>query len=110
MGKYLEAEKILASLLGWTFIPDRFDTEREINADGEWQAHPRWTRNSAAAYALMVEHGCYPWESTQEPMEGWICVGGNGYAKIGDHPDKDTAVRYAIVKAVIAKLEAERPT
>lgn len=62
---------------------------------------PRWCRDDAAAFRLMVEHGLYPTNPESTAMYVYIAV------QPADHPDKETAVRYAIVQAVIKKLEAD---
>ena len=61
----------------------------------------------------MVEYRCFP--DTANGDAEFNCVSardmGNPHKRyveyVEQHPDKDTAVRYAIVMAVIAKLELE---
>lgn len=134
MNKYLEAEKRLAELLGVVVYFDALKDEEYPNgvwaagipeADtyyGETQEQAmlnwlentaRWTRDNAAAFALMVEHGCWPYINdiltdrvhVSVPSvrdDGPVCS-----ELVRDHPDKETAVRFAIVMAVIAKLESK---
>lgn len=58
---------------------------------------PKWARENAAAFKLMVEHADVCASALSETIKsyekGWITV------------DKEAAVRLAIVLAVIAKLE-----
>jgi hypothetical protein len=103
IAKYIEAEKRLAELLlgspGISPIDgQRFKDDR-----------PKWACDNAAAFELMVEHD----------VELDIGVGSEVHSScpemrnylttyIGDHPDKKAAVRFAIVRAVITKLEAAK--
>lgn len=114
MNKYLEAEKRLAELKGHanTAFLGLHQVQCALTPSNEIKKQlPRWCRDNAAAFALMVEHGCYP----QENGTGSVAIWQEGQFKpylagtiISQHPDKETAVRYAIVMAVIAKLEGER--
>lgn len=115
MDKYLEAEKRLAELIGWSQV--EFDTFRAGALTGMLpdkssfgEIVPQWTRDWNACGPLMVEHGLYPEVYTDAGLEFvWIK---RSFCKVNvpvsEHPDKDTAVRYAIVQAVIAKLEWQR--
>lgn len=104
MNKYFEAEKRLAELL--KFGPLAQHGDRLFWRAGEV---PRWTRDNAAAFALMVGHEVLTTYEAKR-VNAWrnnkpgliISV---DYDR---HPDRETAVRYAIVMAVIAKLEAQR--
>jgi hypothetical protein len=109
MDKYIEAEKRLAELLGWKGIIQLgeclFGSDNETPPNPyKSQAVPQWCRDNSAVFELMVEHGCWPHETG-----GRILVGGwDGYVIISDHPDKKTAVRMALVQALISRLEANR--
>lgn len=111
MDKYIEAEKKLAELLGWSKVKIGGAVDGS-NVPNMWLSGvpsggtervliPLWTRDNAAAFALMVEHFCYP----NEHEFGIECNGIT--ADVSNHPTKESAVRYAIVMAVIAKLEAQ---
>lgn len=107
MDKYIEAEKRLAELLGWHSI----DVVSNGNMWGDKTPKknvtyvgirvPQWTRDWAACGSLMVEHEI---SVLQSPVG--VSTTGVGYVNFNDHPDKDAAVRYAIVMAVIQKLES----
>lgn len=116
--KYIEAEKRLAELLkyddiivgtGFGFgIPTLYATEPNGDLRGSL---PRWIRDNAAAFALMVKQKI----SIDISGDEWVATlthygmygVRNNSELYSDHPDKETAVRYAIVMAVIAKLEAK---
>lgn len=128
MDKYLEAEKRLAELLGhknlWPFEMriSRGMTEEAFTcwmADGNGDKIsgknlPRWCRDWSACGPLIATYQvevewpdeCY----TRQPTLVRALIDDGKYhedlATISDHPDRDTAVRYCIVQAVIAKLEA----
>ena len=90
MDKYTEANHRLAELL-----------------DCDSQA---WCHDNAAAFSLMVEHGCDIITGRTSLRVGCFYAEGHTFVKksavyFHDHPDRETAVRYAIVQAVIAKLE-----
>jgi hypothetical protein len=107
MDKYLEAEKRLAELLGYEIkYPLGHDFGPVFHKDGKVSGHPKWCRDWNACGPLMVEHEITPHPKTTG------CLARSGYAPdvlvlYSDHPDEDAAVRFAIVHAVIAKLEAE---
>lgn len=110
MDKYIEAEKRLAELLGGTELRYGSMGWWEGKIDGELVDFADWCRDDAAAFRLMVEHEiCLEWDSNRvfalhiDSCVVWVRVK-SAYA---DHPDKETAVRYAIVQAVIKKLEAD---
>lgn len=96
MDKYLALEKRLAELLGREYM-----FEGHL---GPVQRIPQWCRDWNACGPLMVEHDVYPTDTNF----GYVFRHGHQLAILADHPDKDTAVRYAIVQAVVAKLEAEK--
>lgn len=113
LDKYLEAEKRLAELFGWhgiwlaqngtTFIGRKEDGNSKFLPGGQ-DTLPQWCRDDAAAFRLMVEHEIRPyyWH-----IRGTVSVENLDIEiAYADHPDKDTAVRYAIVQAVIKKKEA----
>lgn len=113
MNIYIEAEKRLAELKGFTKLVERYYVGRirliGYDQQGEFIPVPMWTRDWAACGPLMVEHDVWP---EYLPYTKTIKVQGEGItwyqAYVPDHPDKDAAVCYASVMAVIAKLEAQR--
>lgn len=122
MNIYLEAEKELAELLGYLDVDtNRYTACNWIKTGGNTLTgeHPngcgrvliaRWCSDSAAAFELMVEHGLAVYVDNHE--QGCQCVEVEEYTNhsrilvnFSDHVDKTTTTRYAIVKAVIAKLK-----
>lgn len=114
MDKYIEAEKKLAGLLGYHQITDGHFSDNRLSAlpRGSWLESlkvvlPMWARDNAAAFALMVEH-----DLCVQTLSHFVAVlrdnldGNLAEAEYTDHPSKEAAVRYAIIMAVIAKLEA----
>lgn len=115
MDKYVEAEKKLAGLLGWTYKqPRRIGVSYGwFRPDGVMHiSPPEWCRYNAAAFALMVEHGVRPTVLGDSHVFADIIddrgkILANVMTTLDQHPSKEAAVRYAIVMAVIAKLEAQ---
>jgi hypothetical protein len=114
ISKYLEAEKRLAQLRGYKEI-FRLKVDGVEHGGLHYNKStftgaekvPRWCREWEACGPLMVEYGCYP---TENGTGSVIVLGpkhqGCIYSDlISNHPDKETAVRYVIVMAVIAILE-----
>jgi hypothetical protein len=108
---YRNARLRLAYLLGWKFEEREYQGDFCLRPDGsQTRFLPDWTGDNAAAFALMVEHGCYPRISDE-----FVRVDTNdpdrrarqqlAVVKLANHPSTEHAVRYAIVQAVIAKLE-----
>ncbi len=97
MDKYIQAENRLAELL-W---PDAYQAVAHLNAEER-----RWTRDNSAAFALMVEHQILVYPTELEVEIDRKPIGHDSFCVwYSDHPDKETAVRYAIVKACIDNLE-----
>jgi hypothetical protein len=105
-------EKSLAELLGWTHIQGSTGCHPVYTTFRE--KLPRWTADDAAAFQLLVEYDIF---LDENHMFGKCTrgdhVGEWSYANCykpedgtSYYPDKATAVRVAIVKAVIAKLTA----
>lgn len=123
MDKYYEELFFkLAGLLGWTsvFISDGsfpgvygHPPEAEAEAwgvkEGQRASMPNWIMDDGAAFRLAVEYDIWPFPALSNLIE---CTDGNGKVlsavMMQEHTDKLTAVRVAIVKAVIAKLEGEK--
>jgi hypothetical protein len=90
--RHIEADRMLKRLLG---LPRGYPLH--------------WSKSNAAAFALMVDHGCYPSEREgSDTVDVWIESDGNtecgASVLISNQPSKEVAVRYAIVNAVIFKL------
>jgi hypothetical protein len=81
-----------------------------LNASGARKAAsaaPHWTQDNGACFALMAEHGCYPFMVSNAGGGTTITIGGTGqpftlHSELGD---TEAALRYSIVMAVIRKLE-----
>jgi hypothetical protein len=106
---YLDTERQLAELLGWRDI-------RLSKLENGWEGYlvnnqvlsrvPPWTKDDASAFALMLryrislditDHMVFAYSTDQEKVVINYSV----------HPDESTATRYAIVSAVIKKLESK---
>jgi hypothetical protein len=109
MDKYVEAEKRLAELLGWKLKRVGDVPTGWIDPDGRYKAdRPAWCFHWSACGPLMVEHQC-----CLERYVRSVSARCRGYPKAINsqflsHPDRDTAVRYVIVQAVIAKLSTQQ--
>ncbi len=115
MNKYIEADKDLAELLGWTEIEVIHSDSLDIDylqgidpAGRKYQEVWHWTRNNAAAFELMCEYGidvehysCFV-KATNYWFEGEYEV-----EDYDNHESKQAAARFAIVQAVIAKLKGK---
>jgi hypothetical protein len=97
-------ERHLAHLLGHRNIEECYE-----NAGTLWDSTeplPKWTRDWKACgpllakYELSVSYG----KTEGEEHNSFVSVG-QTVARFSDHPTKDRAVMYAIVKAVIFLLE-----
>lgn len=122
MNIYIEAEKKLAELLGWTNIlikdegmfagvygsppnPEEYGVSL-----GQRVSMPNWVMDNATVFALMVEHEVNPTYYDDEVMIDFrsLLLKEVVHVFYVDHSNKEAAVRYAIVLAVIAKIEGER--
>lgn len=106
----IDANRELAEALGWTYHPvdDIQPCTREWqDAQGNWKANPRWTQDSSESFQLMLDHECFP---VRAPDANMVAVATGletmRYAieKLEGHPDKASALRFAIVAAVLSKL------
>ena len=105
-------ERHLAQLLGHQHIEECYESAGTLWAGN--QALPQWTRDWRACGPLMTEHGIgisYEHEQGSESVSG-----PGGLARIGsttvhfaDHPTRDRAVMYGIVKELIFMLEHGKP-
>jgi hypothetical protein len=108
MDRYLEAEKRLAGLLGWKPVAG---TQGWHDPKGDYRLMlPQWCRDWGDCGPLMVLHGCYPEFDESRNVAIAYYLNGNKCLLIDafDYPDRDTAVRFAIVQAVIAKLSTQQ--
>lgn len=120
MDKYIKADSSLAELMGLNVVSVSSGvilTSRQCPVDPretitEWV--PRWCLNDAEAFALMVDHGVYHVENGSGSIVFPDLIKSIGSAApceiISKHQDKRTAVRYAIVQGVLAKLKSTMPT
>jgi hypothetical protein len=109
--RYIETERRLAELLGWTDIVDvpPCMVGRPPNGHPECRGQamvPRWCRDWGACGPLMVEHQVEPMYFRDFVVMEIHGVNADCDAHYKNHEDRDTAVRYAIVQSVIALLEA----
>jgi hypothetical protein len=106
---YLEAERQLAELLGWKDI-------RLNKLENGWEGYlisnqiisqvPTWTKDDSAAFSLMLRH-----RVSLEITEHIVFASTTDQEKViinySIHSDEATAVRYAIISAVIRKIESK---
>jgi hypothetical protein len=103
----------LAHLLGWTAIFDAGGSLLGTPVDGALNSRgqaliPDWCNDSAACFSLLQSNS---WElNIANPAllggADLICID-NIEVTITDHPDQCAALRYALVLAQIARLEAK---
>lgn len=106
---YLEAERQLAELLGWKDI-------HQNKIENGWQGFlinnqniskiPSWTKDDSAAFALMIRYRV-SLEITEHIVFASVTDQEKVIINYSIHSDEATAVRYAIVSAVIMKLESK---
>jgi hypothetical protein len=93
----------LAELLGWEGLHTYMGDLLGYSKTNSILEVPRWTADNGACFELMVEHSL----EIIQYVDGVSAR--NRYPSsemYTDHPTKEEAVRVAIVKAVITKLEA----
>lgn len=104
---YLEAERQLAELLSWKDIRiNKFENGWEgflINNQIVSKV-PSWTKDDSAAFSLMLRYRV-SLEITEHIVFASIVDQERVIINYSIHPDEPTAVRYAIVQAVIKNLE-----
>lgn len=97
-------ERHLAQLLGHHNVEEFYESAGTL-WDGN-KALPKWTRDWKACGPLLAEHELalvFPREASQ--AHSAVVQIGNIVVSFADHPSKDRAVMYAIVKAAIFHLE-----
>lgn len=97
-------ERHLAQLLGYHHIEECYESAGTL-WDGA-QALPAWTRDWAACGPLLVHHHIpihFPeWPGRADPDHVDI---GASRVRFADHPNRDRALMFGIVKEVIRRLE-----
>ncbi len=97
-------ERHLAQLLGHQHIEECYESAGTLWDNA--QALPQWTRDWRACGPLMTKYRvalAYAQE-TEDDAEGVVTAGATTVT-LSDHPNRDRAVMYAIVKEVIHLLE-----
>jgi hypothetical protein len=90
-------ERHLAQLLGHAHIEECYESAGTL-----WDSNkvlPQWTRDWRACGPLMTAYGI-----TVSYDAGGVTLGSTT-VHFADHPDRDRAVMYGIVKEVIVRLE-----
>lgn len=97
-------ERHLAQLLGHQHLEECYESAGTL-----WdraQALPQWTRDWSACGPLMTAHAI---SVSYDPVPGHAdgsCVRiGHTVVLLADHPTRDRAVMYGVVKEVIFRLE-----
>jgi len=103
-------ERHLAQLLGHHHIEECYESAGTLWDNN--QPLPQWTRDWRACGPLMTEYGITVTYGDAAGQGGGASGGGDGIARIGstmvrfaDHPTRDRAVMYGIVKELIFLLE-----
>ena len=97
-------ERHLAQLLGHQHIEECYESAGTLWAGN--QALPKWTRDWRACGPLMTEHGIgVSYERGPTPGLGGLARIGSTTVHFADHPTRDRAVMYGIVKELIFMLE-----
>ncbi len=109
----MQANRRLAHLLGWTAIFDAGGSLLGMPVDGARNSRgqalvPNWCNDNAASFSILQTAS---WEiniANAALLGGadLICID-NIEVAIADHPDQCAALRYALVLAQIARLEAK---
>jgi len=98
-------ERHLAQLLGMHNIEEFYEHAGALWHDGK--RVPAWTRDWRACGPLIAEYGlCVDFGA--DARHGDVVQVEATSIPLCDHPDRDHALRFAVVKAVIAQLEHRR--
>ena len=95
-------ERQLAQLLGHHHIEECYESAGTLWDNA--QALPQWTRDWRACGPLMTEYGLTV-TYAREPASGGFARIGATTVHFADHPTRDRAVMYGIVKELIFLLE-----
>jgi hypothetical protein len=97
-------ERKLAYLLGSHNIEECYESAGTLWE--ETRALPKWTRDWQACGPLVAEYElAIDYQQKEGDPNGKAIHIGHTVVHLSDHPSHDQALRYAIVKAVIAHLE-----
>jgi len=99
-------ERHLAQLLGHQHIEECYESAGTLWDNA--QALPQWTRDWGACGPLMTEYRialAYTEETEGDGVSDSVVSAGATTVTFSDHPNRDRAVMYAIVKEVIRLLE-----
>ncbi|MFJ2987240.1 aminoacyl-tRNA synthetase [Collimonas sp. NPDC087041] len=97
-------ERILAKLLGHENIEECYESAGTLWDNAK--ALPKWTRDWSACGPLMVQYDLSPiYDHPPDHAPSTRVTIGAIVAQFSDHPSKQQAVMYAIVKAAIHVLE-----
>jgi hypothetical protein len=101
-------ERHLAHLLGHREIEEFYESAGTLWDNGK--ALPKWTRDWKACGPLLAEYELAVSfvAGAQEAHASHVKVGAE-VVRFTDHPTRDRALMYAIVKAVIVLLEHRKP-
>jgi len=100
-------ERHLAQLLGIHNIEEFYESAGSLWHDAK--ELPKWTRNWQACGPLIAEHFLrIVFHDDADDKHGCMVEVDETQVHFCDHPTRDQAVRYAIVKAVIARLEHDK--
>ena len=97
-------ERHLAQLLGHQHIEECYESAGKLFDNA--QVLPQWTRNWQACGPLMTEYGMTViyGKAPGQSCRGFATIGAT-VVQFSDHPTRDRAVMYGIVKEVIFLLE-----
>lgn len=97
-------ERQLAHLLGHQHIEECYESAGTLWDDA--QALPKWTRDWGACGPLMAAHGIsVEFGSDPAHSDKAFVRAGSTRVYVEDHPTRDRAVMYAVVKELIVLLE-----
>ena len=98
-------ERQLAQLLGHHHIEECYESAGTLWDNNH--ALPQWTRDWRACGPLMTEYGLTVTYG-KEPAGGGLARIGATTVHFADHPSRDRAVMYGIVKELIFLLEHDK--
>jgi hypothetical protein len=102
-------ERHLAQLLGMRNIEEFSESAGVLWHEAS--PVPRWSRAWEACAPLIAEYAlCIEWDADPADPHGPAVRIDKLRVHLNDHPSADHALRYAIVKAVIARLEHQLHT
>ena len=99
-------ERHLAQLLGHHHIEECYESAGTLWDNA--QALPQWTRDWQACGPLLTEYRIALAYAGKMDVAGSVVSAGTTTVTLSDHPNRDRALMYAIVKEVIHLLEHAR--